>query len=222
MLHIKPFLLLENVAQAKALLKKLDISNTDENFVKINKMLSGNGYTYWFTKLLFVDKQPFSEIENIWNTIKNEPRIISKFTKPVVQLENAEKFWDEYLSAKGLANAKSMYNEFASLQKKFIDLKNEGDINLLNDLYKDKNKNDFIRKISSYHSRNELIDRLNSFLYKKTDTGFDKLINSLEKEDVQIVYQSNDNDIIVTVVDLMWGVVIAGTTAFVTKTIIDR
>lgn len=28
--------------------------------------------------------------------------------------------------------------------------------------------------------------------------------------------------VIVTVVDLMWGVVIAGTTAFITKTIIDR
>ena len=163
MLHIKPFLLLENVAQAKALLKKLNISNTDENFIKINKMLSGNGYTYWFTKLFFVDKQPFSEIENIWNTIKGEPRIISKFTTPVVQLENAEKFWDEYLSCKGLANAKSMYNEFASAQKKFIDLKSEYDINLLNDLYKDENRNDFIKKISSYHSKKELIDRLKSF-----------------------------------------------------------
>lgn len=192
----------ENVSQAKSLLNKLEIDyKTNDDFIKINKMLSGNGYTYWFTKLFFVDKVSFVELENIWNIIKSEPQIISKFSKPIVKLENVEQFWDEYLMCKGLSNAKSIYNQFPSLQKKMINLKNNDDILLLNDLFKDKEIDMFIKKISRYHNREELINAIKLFLYNKSSNNFYVLLKSLKEDKVNIKYASEENDIIVCTVN---------------------
>jgi len=200
MRYIVPFL--ENSQQAKLLLSKLNLDpKNNEDYNKINKLLSGNGYMYWFCKLFFVDKVSFEELTNIWNIIKTEPQIISKFSKPVVNLKNLESFWDEYLSCKGLNNAKNIYNQFPSSQKKFINLKNNDDILLLNDLYKDKDKEFFIKKISRYHTKSSFIEALKLFLYNKSDNKFDSLLNLLKSDNINIKYYSDENDIIVCTVN---------------------
>ena len=201
MRYIKSYLISENVQQAKLFLSKRGIDINNIYFNKIRKMLSNNGYVFWFTKRFFEDKVPFEELENIWNIIKSNPQIISKFSKPVVNLENIEKFWDEYNFQKTNSNVKSIYNEFPSEQKGLIDLSNEKHISLLNDLYKDKDKLDFIKKISRYHNRQSLINSLDLFINNKTDKKFEDLVKSLNDNEVDIIYSNKENDIIICTVD---------------------
>jgi hypothetical protein len=202
MKYLQPFLIAENVQQAKSFLTKKGISLNDPNFLKIREMIGNNvGYVFWFTKRFFEDKVPMEELENVWNIIKTEPQIISKFETPVVNLENLEKFWDEYLNKKGQNQARSSYNEFPSEQKRLINLKSEEDLKLLTDLYNDKEKSLFIKKISRYHNRKQLLDNLKLFLYSKSENKFNTLLKSLQQHGVNIKYANEENDIIVVTVN---------------------
>ena len=94
-----PFsLLLENVRQAKDYLAKINIDpSTNKEYQAIRTMLNGNdGYTFWFVKQHFGNKSPLEELQNVWNICQQERATVAKFSKPLVNLENIEEFWDEY------------------------------------------------------------------------------------------------------------------------------
>lgn len=201
MKYLRNFSIDENVQQAKLLLTKLNKNQEDPNFIKIRNMLNGNGYTYWFTKMFFEKGTPMEELENVWRTIKSEANIISKFETPIIKLENTEKFWDEYLLQKDILSARSMYNELPSTQKNFMDIENDDDIRLLLDLSKDTNRDLFLKKVSRYHSREKLISSLKLFLYSKSDSGFNSLLKSLVDNNVDIIYSSDEDDVIVVSVN---------------------
>jgi F0F1-type ATP synthase delta subunit len=202
MKYLQHFEILENLQAAKSFLTKSGISLNDPNFIKIKEMIGNNvGYVLWFTKRFFEEKVPMQELETVWNIIKTEPKIISKFSTPLVNLESLEKFWDEYLDKKGQSQAKLSYNEFPNQQKGFINLESENDLKLLQDLYNDKDKSLFIKKISRYHDRKSLIDNLSRFLYQKTDDKYQTLLKSLKEKDVSIRWADESNDIIIVTVD---------------------
>jgi hypothetical protein len=200
--YLFSFDILENVQQAKTFLVKKGIDPNDQSFIKLKTMVGNNvGYLYWLTKLHFEDEISLEELQRVWQIIKSEPQIISKFQKPVVQLKNIEEFWDEYLNKKNLNQAKSIYNEFPSEQKKFINLADSDDINLLNDLYRDKEKNIFLKKVSRYHNIQSLKQALKLFLYNKSENEFKDLLKSLQDNYVEVVYSNEENDIIIAVVN---------------------
>lgn len=98
MSRIKSFSIFENIAKSKILLKKLDIPTDDANYKEIRNLLSGkDGYVNWFCELFFVQKVNMEEIKQIISIINTEKNVISKFEKPIIELESLEKFWDEYL-----------------------------------------------------------------------------------------------------------------------------
>lgn len=191
----------ENVQAAKALLKKIGKETGDPAYKQIIKWLgNATGYTHWFVKQHFQNGATLEEIEQIIETIKRDKSIIDRFSTPVIQLENCEKFWDEYLAQSRNAEAKLAYNEFPARQKKLLDLSNPNHIQLLKDLWKDEDKRTFLSKLASYTNKDQLLKNLNNHLYFKTSKVTEELLTNLKAEKVNIVYADLKKDIIITTV----------------------
>jgi len=205
-------LIIENVKQSKDYLKKIGIDPTKSpEYLKIRDMLSGNdGYTYWFVNQHFGNKVPMAELENIWNIFQNERSTVLKFEKPFSKLENVEEFWDEYYKQKNLSKSRTAYNKFKREQRDLLDFNDEVTRKLLDGLADSKDADEtFYNKSSRYHTTKDLKNAISIFLSGKTDKEFGKLINSLESDNQDIIYQNESNSIIITRVDYdsikKWG-----------------
>jgi len=192
----------ENVAQSKALLKKLNIEEVDGDYLKIREMIKGNeGYAFWFTKLRFQDDISMDELKNVWDIIKDKNGLIRYFSKPVVKLETLEDFLDEAEKAKIKRSVKRVINQFPSSQKKFFDLKNQNDIDLLKELSKNKSLPALIKKISSFKDKPSFIKAANRLLTTDLDNSFHKLLSHVEKTGASVKVEDEENNIIICEVD---------------------
>lgn len=204
-------LILENVQQAKQLLAKLNIELNNPNYLAIRKMLSGNdGYTFWFVKQHFQNNITLEDLKSIWDICQNDKGTIAKFKTPVVKLDTVENFWDEYYSQKNLSKARSAYNKFLPEQRRLLDFNNQEDRDLLEELSKIENADEyFFNKSKRYHTRNNLISAIKTFLSGTTSSDFDALLEQLKKDNQDIRYESKYEDIIITCVDYpsirKWG-----------------
>ncbi len=198
MKYISRFHLNENVIGAKAILKKLGIEQTDTDYLAIRDMLKGNdGYTQWFTKLRYVDKQPMDELKNIWEIAKDKSGLITYFTKSIVDLESVEQFWDQVEQAKIKSSAKKVINQFPSHQKAFFSLTDENDLILLNQLGKNKSLPSLIRKISSFRDKKTLVEAAKRLLQSQLDSNFGKLLKQVEDTGAYIKVADDEHDIII-------------------------
>lgn len=215
MRYLQNFFINENVAQAKALLKKISISETDPDFIKIREMLRGHdGYVYWFTKLRFSDNQSMDELKNIWNAINDNSGLVNFFTKKVVDLEKAEDFWDQYERAKLVSGAKKVLNQFPANQKRLFNLEDQKDFDLLVSLSKSKSLPALIRKISSYRDKKSLVDAANRLLSSSFEGKFDELIKLINSVDADIKVADEENNIIICQVTYPQIKVLGGDTSW--------
>lgn len=199
MRYLQNFFINENIAQAKALLKKISISETDPDFIKIREMLRGHdGYVYWFTKLRFSDNQSMDELKNIWNAINDNSGLLNFFTKKVVDLEKAEDFWDQYERAKLVSGAKKVLNQFPANQKRLFNLEDQKDFDLFVSLSKSKSLPALIRKISSYRDKKSLVDAANRLLSSSFEGKFGELIKLINSVDADIKVADEENNIIIS------------------------
>lgn len=188
----------ENVAQANSLLKKLKISESDPDYLKIREMLKGHdGYVYWFTKLRFSDNQSMEDITNVWNLINDKNGITSFFTKKIVELESMEDFWDQYEAAKLFSIAKKVLNQFPSRQKAFFNLKDQTDLDLLVQLGKSKSLPALIKKISSFRDKKTLLDAANRLLTSSFDGKFGELLKLVNSSGADLYVADEENNIII-------------------------
>lgn len=215
MRYLQNFFINENVAQAKALLKKISISETDPDFIKIREMLRGHdGYVYWFTKLRFSDNQSMDELKNIWNAINDNSGLVNFFTKKVVDLEKAEDFWDQYERAKLVSGAKKVLNQFPANQKRLFNLEDQKDFDLLVSLSKSKSLPALIRKISSYRDKKSLVDAANRLLSSSFEGKFGELIKLINSVDADIKVADEENNIIICQVTYPQIKVLGGDTSW--------
>lgn len=194
------FKLFENVERAKKLLISLNIDpQKDESYNKIRQFLKNmDGYVYWFCKLHFEDKVPLNELEEVAGYIRNNRQIIQKFPKNIIDLESIEEFWDNWNKVINELKVKKIINELPSLQKSFIDWGKDFDI-LLN-LANNKNKQNFLKKVSRYKNKNEFIRALSFFLSNKMEDGFNNILKFLNESGIKPFYKDEENDIIVIIV----------------------
>lgn len=205
----------ENVAQANSLLKKLNISESNPDYLKIKQMLKGHeGYVYWFTKLKFVDNQPLNDLEEIWNIINDKNGITSFFTKKIVEIESMEDFWDQYEHAKLFSLAKKVLNQFPSQQKRFFDIKNQEDLDTLIQLGKSKSLPALIKKISSFKDKKSLIEAAQRLLAASFDGKFGELIKMINDVDSDIIVADEVNNIIICQVNYKQIVELGGDTSW--------
>lgn len=188
----------ENVAQANSLLKKLKISESDPDYLKIRKMLKGHdGYVYWFTNLRFSDNQSMEDITNVWNIIKDENGITSFFTKKIVELKSMEDFWDQYEASKLFSIAKKVINQFPARQKAFFNLKDQTDLDLLIQLGKSKSLPALIKKISSFRDKKTLLEASNRLLTSSFDGKFGELLKLVNNTGADLYVADEENNIII-------------------------
>jgi len=221
------FKLFENVAQAKSFLRQNNIPETDSLYQLVRKSFKGKeGYVGWITKLIYrmlafesngkylaLDKNSLIDstvnssniINNTLNRAKrqfdilldylSEKEVIDKLEKPVIEYETFEQFVDAFIIAEDKLKAKRIYDEFPAEQKKLINI--NIDYKLLKQLHDKKNKKIFIKKISSYHDRKNLISRITAFINEVIDDNFNNKIKYLKNNKLEIVHQSEKDNIII-------------------------
>lgn len=202
MKYLNYFHINENVASAKALLVKNNLTEENEGWKHIRQLLKGHdGYVFWFFNQYITNEVPLEELDRIWSTIKQDNSILSLFKIDLIKLKTAEDFWDEYGQAVIKKRVRKLYNEFPSKQKKFFNLNNDDDVQILDSLAQDPSHNSIITKISVFKSKDSLLAAINRLVNNKTGTEFNKLIDKLETLNCPIVYASKEDDIIITSVD---------------------
>lgn len=202
MKYLNYFHINENVASAKALLVKNNLTEENDGWKHIRQLLKGHdGYVFWFFNQYITNEVPLEELDRIWSTIKQDNSILSLFKTDLIKLKTTEDFWDEYGQAVIKKRVRKLYNEFPSKQKKFFDLNNEDDIQILDSLAQDPSQGSIITKISVFKTKDSLLAAISRLLNNKTGTEFNKLVDKLEKLYCPIVYASKEDDIIITSVD---------------------
>jgi len=200
-------LLKENVQQAQAYLRQNNLPEDDYLFSVIKDRCQGKeGYIGWLTKVAHEDLKPKAHnngevirwVEGILKKISENPNVIELMDKPVVDHDSLEKFEDDYEQSILKYKAKNIYNQFPRAQKDLISINSKDVISLLSKLYDDKNNNAFIRKISSYKTKDELVKGLERFIYGNSNTDFDSILDELDKIGSPILYADENRNIIVT------------------------
>ena len=195
----------ENVEQAKSYLRSIDVPETDPLYVGIRELTKGkDGYVGWLTKMAYGEfkgrgtSQILTFIGNLLKMIVNDKQIIDLLDKPVIQYESYEKFIDAFEQAKLLFKAKKIYNELPKRQKDLLDINDINVISLLSKLYDDKTNNVFLRKISSYKTKDELVNGIKRFLEGgSTNNDFDKILDNLEQNKLPLIYADETNNLII-------------------------
>lgn len=184
------FKIFENVQQAKSVLRKNNIPETDSNYKKIKKILSGSeGYIGWFTKMFFLDSVSIRELSALFNRIKTERQLISSLPKPIIQYEKWEDLVDDLIIVDRKSNANKIYSELTSSQKEFIDIQDPKIVDTFNKLFKMKDKENFIKKISRYKTKNDFLSALNLFTIKRIDQSFSSILNSVKRCGSKVIYE---------------------------------
>lgn len=214
------FKLYENVAQAKSFLRQNDIPETDSLYQLVRTIFKGKeGYIGWVTKIVYKTNLPKEnnkylsidsynnslnvlnlveqQLTNIIDTYLSKKEVIAKLKKPVIEYDTFEQMIDAFIIAETKLKAKRIYDQFPSEQKALINMDGKIEVDLLKDLYNKENHDMFIKKISAYHDRESLFDRMTAFINGMSDDNYDEKIKYLEKNRLEIVHQSEKNDIII-------------------------
>ena len=207
--YLFSYKIFENVQQAKSILKRLNIPEKDKRYLDLRTMLKDHlGYLGWFTKMSYECGISYNELSALFNNIINNPAVIQNLPKSVIQYDNYEKLIDDYIRAEQEVNAKRIWNEFPADQKGFFRInwerpttENKKLFELLNRLYKLKDRNNFIRKISRYKTKSELVEALKNFVKGVRGTTFPTILKQVQNSGASIVHQDPNNDIIVCQVD---------------------
>lgn len=188
----------ENVQQARSILASVKKDENNTTYKKIRKLLSGQeGYVGFFTKMHFVNKVSFRDLVELKNIIDQQNNIIRSLPKNLIEYNDYEELIDDIEKAKIKAAVRKIYNEFPSEQKQYIDINDSDDSSLLYKLYQRKDSNNFLRKISAYHSKAALITRLKSFINSNSEESFSRILSNIKSVDAEIIHQSMADNIIV-------------------------
>lgn len=188
----------ENVQQAKALLKRISVPETDKAYLRIRKALvNKDGYVGFFTKLHFEYGISINEVLDLINDLNDNEYLFSQLPKTLISYTNYEELRDDLSRTQEVIEAKKIYNEFPSEQKKFVDISK--DLDILVSLYNREDKKNFLRKISSFHTRPELLKRLHGFLNSNPSSDFISVLSNIEnsRPNPTIIYKSKEDNIII-------------------------
>lgn len=201
MRYLKRYKIFENIHQAKSILKKKGIDETHPGFIELRDLLKDHlGYIGWFTTMLYDNNISLSDLKDLYQTIVNAPEIIRGLKKPLINYNDWEKLMDDIIDSKNSIKIKRIINEFPSLQKSFVDMKNDNDKSLLLRLSQMDDKENLIKKISRYKTKEELFNAINIFTGKRSK-GYTNIKEQIKKSGAKLVYDSPIDNIIICEVD---------------------
>lgn len=113
-------LLNENLQKARRVLRELKIPETDPNFIKLRALLTRKaGYLGKFTEWLYKDKIDYTQLENLFNRIKND-----SLPKQIDEYESPEEIIDSLVRGSAEAAVNQM---LAAIPSRTRDMLKEGD-----------------------------------------------------------------------------------------------
>jgi hypothetical protein len=144
---VKSFELFENAQQSKSILKKLNISEDNADYIKLKELLKNNtSYLGKFTKFLFVDKEKIENIEKVLDELKKVK--IDKSVDSFNELEEITdyiiKFQNDKITKKIISTLPSKIKAQAQASEELFSLVRKN-IDLMDALigYYDKSKHKF-------------------------------------------------------------------------------
>lgn len=190
----------ENLSAARKILKDNSIPETDETFVKLRSDLKNNtGYLGWFTKMIYVNKVGNADINQILNLIHNDKYVIDNLPKNLIKYTNWENLMDDIISVQYNRSIKKMINELPSNLKHGIDINklSSNDKELFSSLFKRKDKELFLNKVSRYGTYKEFINALKLFLSGDGAKNFDDILKSISDVESPIIHKDKENNLII-------------------------
>ena len=133
---VKDYMLFENLQKSKKILKDLNIPETNNEYLKLRDMLKNNtGYLGVFTKWLFKDHEPFSQLEEMFKEL-----LTFRLDKPIDDFEKLEDLYD-YIQSKSIGSkTNQVINALPSKAREYVndELRNLISLNIKSaDLLKD-------------------------------------------------------------------------------------
>lgn len=192
-------LIYENVKQAKSILIKNGIKDSDPNYLMIRDMLKGHdGYVGMFTNLLYNKGYSIDDLSDLYRYITDNNIYIQNLDKNIVEYDNIENIQDDVEKIKLSSGIRKVYQLFPSKQKEMVDKipTNKRNI-LLKKLYDRKDNKAFFKKISSYNKKEDLLSGLELFLSIDPNAKMDSIIDACEKNGSKIVHKSFENSILI-------------------------
>ena len=196
------YAIFENLDKAKSILKSKEIPLNDPSFMDIKKKLEKAnrlGYIGWIIGLLYDKNQDKQSVLGIVETI-SQPHFKETstwFTKPITDIESGEEFTDQLNRARNRKLAKNMWLKFPSIQKNILDWENPEIESLLVRLW-DAQYDNLIKKISKYKTYSDLLKQIGDILSGTLEDNFDYFIDLCYKYNIEILYKSEENNIIIT------------------------
>lgn len=190
------FKIFENIQQAKSILKKVGVLETDDSYKQIREILKGHeGYVGMFVNLFYNKKYTLPVLSELYNYIIDNQVYIKMLPKNIITYDSIEKIQDDIEVLKLNSKSQKMYNEFPALQRKFLNINNDGEI--LASLANRRDSNFFFRKVSSYKSRKSLMDGIKTFLSVDPNANINRILDICDSNGSIIKYNSVKDKILI-------------------------
>jgi hypothetical protein len=181
------YLLNENMQQAKSILKKLGVPETNPRFQEIKRILLDDnriGYIGKFTKWLFLDRESMSMLLSTYEMIKRHPSQIP----PINTFNKLEDLSDFLQKSVGVTKTNQVINALSSKTRKYVTDKLIKLINLnleyadaIQRWYHDKASGKYNEK-SEYYTLPKEFETYADWLYKDTETFIKNLTGGFNGE----------------------------------------
>ena len=144
----------ENMDQARSILKGAHIPEQDPRFQELKQMLLTDnkiGYIGKFTKWLFIDREPWAKILEVYNMLKTHPTVVP----PIHTFDMLENLFDFLQGSEISTKAKKVINTISAHVKKYITTELK-DLIELNIQYADAIADFYAKKGARYRDSGEL------------------------------------------------------------------
>ena len=190
--YLIPFLILENMQQARSLVAKLGGNETDIDFITLRKLLEPNfGYFPLFIKFRYRDKISIERIKTLYGLISQYRQLLTSRKIQPLTYDNFEKLDDDI-------NRAIIYNEdlkFAKsfISNKYIHLLDDEGIKLFGEIRKHESSHSKIqeyltKKIAAYKTPQEFNEALKKLL--------NSLAGNFDSDTISIEVESKGGEIV--------------------------
>lgn len=183
---IEKYKLFENLQKAKKIISDLNISEDNEKFQKLKDLLKSNlGYMGTFTKWLFIDREPWEKVEDLYKELKNV-----NLDRPVDSFEKLEDLYDYIADFKINKKTNQVIKSLPSRTRKLVDDKLKELIRLNTD-YAESIKDFYSKKGGRYKDIESLYSDTKDLINNlKGDFNLESMKEKIKDLDVEIIHES--------------------------------
>lgn len=188
------FKILENVQQAKSILKKFDLGTSHPDYQKLRELIEdefGNlNYLGLMTKYRYEQEISMDELKDMLPWLKDNG---NRLPKNPLKYSEFEELKDDIITVDNKQRVKEIYDLYPRAQKDVMELENEELQNKFLKIHEIDKIDQFKQKLSSLKSEEDIKKHLNDFIskYSKDLTEFGT-IQKIKKTDSKILYKKGE------------------------------